>query len=128
MKLLLILLSTLLLLTINLHAESIKIGILTDLSGLGAYWGKQTEVGSKILEEEYKQTGQNVQFIFEDHKLEPKFGVSGVQNLLNLHQVDAVYSEFAVINNPIAPILAKAQKLFMGTSAAVSFLKYTKRQ
>jgi len=90
----------------NNHTGSIKIGIITDLSGPAAYWGESTKAGANILKKELEVQGRAVEFIFEDYGLDATKAASAAQKLANVDKVSAVYAEF----NP-------------GAIATASFLK-----
>lgn len=103
--------------------EQIKIGLLTDLSGLGAYWGTQSQVGGELAEEDLNEKGIPVKLIVEDQSLQAKNAVSGAQKLLFADEVDAIYSEFTPTTVAASPVAKNSNKLFMGVCAANSFLK-----
>jgi ABC-type branched-subunit amino acid transport system substrate-binding protein len=86
--------------------STIKIGVVTDLTGPAAYWGESTRVGADILKKELVAQGKNIDFIFEDYALDPSKAISGAQKLVNVDKVNTLYIEF----NP-------------GVIATASFLK-----
>lgn len=111
------------LITPSLRADEIKIGIITDLSSHGAFWGKQTAIGAQILLEELKEKGSdNIQFIFADTAFKPSEAASEAHRLIDIEKVDAIYTEFSSITNAVSPIALKSNKLLVSTTAAVSFL------
>lgn len=78
--------------------ESIKIGVITPLTGPVAYWGEASQLGVELAKRDLIKEGINVQFITEDGQLDPKVALSAAQKLVNMDKVDALYSEF----NPAA--------------------------
>ena len=44
--------------------ETIKIGIITDLTGPAAYWGESSRVGAEIAAEEMRKEGYDVELIY----------------------------------------------------------------
>ena len=86
--------------------NEIKIGIITDLSGPVAYWGKQTRIGAEIAKKEINEENDvKLKIVYWDHKLNTKFAVSEAQKFINIDQVDAIYSEFAPTSIAISPIV-----------------------
>ncbi len=103
--------------------KEIRIGVITDLTGLAAYWGKQTAVGVELLQDEFSAADMPVKIIVENHNLDPKLAVTAAQKLLFVDKVDAVYSEFTMTAIAASAIVKNAKKLFMGDCAANSFLE-----
>jgi ABC-type branched-subunit amino acid transport system substrate-binding protein len=75
--------------------QSIKIGVVTDLSGSASYWGESTRAGAELAKKELIREGYDVELIFEDYRLDSKTAVSATQKLINLDDVDFIYFEFS---------------------------------
>ncbi len=105
------------------YADPIKIGIITDLSGHGAFWGNQTRLGAQILESELKKEGMDVKFIYADSAFKPSQGVTEAYKLITHDKVDAIFSEFSLIVNAVSPVTSKFKKILVGTCGGVSFLE-----
>lgn len=102
------------------HPE-IKIGVLTDLSGPVAYWGKQARIGAEIAAKEINENnGGRLKIIYGDHKLNTKFAVSEAQKLINIDKVDAIYSEFTPTSVAISSLVKNEQLLAIFSAAADS--------
>lgn len=115
---------TSLILTSETKAEdTIKIGVLTDLSGAASYYGHQTRVGATLAEQELKAQGKNVQLIFEDSALNTQRGLSAAQKLLFIDKVDALYVDFTVISVAVSSIAQVNKKLMVYAAAAESVAK-----
>ena len=100
--------------------RTIKIGILTDLSGKAAYMGNQTRVAAEILEHELNQSGEKrVEFILGDHSLDTAKAVTETQKLLNVDKVDVIFSNFSSTSRAASPVVKNSGKLFVYTAAAV---------
>ena len=69
-------------------AEPVKIGVLTDLSGGMAAWGKQTVLGSEIARDEILANGGQIVLTFGDHQLQAKNAVAEFQKLTEFHTSD----------------------------------------
>ncbi len=80
--------------TANTPQDSIKIGIITDLSGPASYWGESTRFGASLAQEELNNQGYDVTLVFETYPLDAKDALSAAQKLLSVDNVDAIYSEF----------------------------------
>ncbi|OHA59588.1 MAG: hypothetical protein A2589_01870 [Candidatus Vogelbacteria bacterium RIFOXYD1_FULL_46_19] len=78
--------------------ESIKIGVITPLTGDLAFWGESSRLGAMLAERELKAEGYQVSVIVEDGQLAPTPSLNAAQKLVSQDGVDAIYSEF----NPAA--------------------------
>lgn len=78
--------------------ESMKIGILTDLSGGGAYWGESTKIGIDLAVKELAAENIMVTPIYEDYKFNPTVAAAAAQKLVNVDKVQGLYAEL----NPAA--------------------------
>lgn len=96
-------------------SQSIKIGILTDLSGPGAYYGMQTKAGAQLAEKELND--ENLELIFEDSRLDSKTAISAVQKLIFVDKIDALFVDFTPVSIAVSPIV-KNQKIPMIYAAA----------
>ncbi len=98
----------------------IKIGVLTDLSGLGAYYGNQTRVGAMLAEQEINKEDKNFKIIFEDSGLKPPQALTAMQKLLYFNKVAAVYVDFTPIATAVSPVIKSNKKLMVYSAAARS--------
>ena len=113
-------------LLINLQGakqESIKIGIITDLTGPAAYWGESTRVGAEIAVEELQKEGINVTLIFEDYQLDSRKALTSAQKLINIDNVDAIYAEFNPAAISVGSLVKDKNILFVYDAAPTSPLK-----
>jgi len=78
--------------------NTIKIGIVTPLTGDVGFWGESSVLGAKLAEKDLKEQGIDVNFIFEDSQLDSAKALSAAQKLVNINNVQGMYSEF----NPAA--------------------------
>ena len=102
------------------NKRSVKIGILTDLSGKAAYLGNQTRVAAELLARELNVDGvSRVTFVLSDHGLDTAKAVTETQKLLNVDNVDAVFSNFSGTSRAANPVVKNSGKLFIYTAAAV---------
>lgn len=101
----------------------IRIGVLTDLSGPGTYYGLQVQVGVKMAEEDMRAQGKNVRIVVEDSGLKTQQAVSAAQKLLMADKVDALYSDFSAVTIAISPLLQARKKLLVYNAAARSVVE-----
>jgi ABC-type branched-subunit amino acid transport system substrate-binding protein len=74
--------------------STIKLGILTDLTGPAAYWGESTKVGVDLAVKELRDENINVLPIFEDYQLNATKAAAATQKLVNVDKVEGLYAEF----------------------------------
>lgn len=109
------------LIVLSAGAETeIKIGVLTDLSGLAAYYGNQTRVGAMLAEQEINKKDKNFKIIFEDSALKPPQALSAMQKFFYLDKVAAVYVDFTPIATAVSPVVKSNKKLMVYSAAARS--------
>ncbi|MBI4145848.1 ABC transporter substrate-binding protein [Candidatus Woesearchaeota archaeon] len=89
---------TLAALNFNRTANTLNIGVITDLTGPAAYWGESSRVGANLAVADLKKEGHEVNLLFEDHQLDATKALTSAQKLVNIDNVDAIYAEF----NPAA--------------------------
>lgn len=77
---------------------TVKIGVVTDLTGGASYWGESTQIGAAIAKKELEAEGYKPEFIFEDYQLDAQKALSSAQKLVNVDAVNGLYAEF----NPAA--------------------------
>lgn len=100
--------------------KQFNVGVLTDLSGKGAYLGNQSRVGALLAEQDLgRDGGVPVTFSVEDHGLDPTKAATAAQKLLAVEKVDALVSTFSGPSRAANPIAANAHKSFVYLAAAV---------
>ena len=99
---------------------SIKIGIITPLSGSSAYWGESTMVGVRMAQSKLKNEGIDVTFISQDGQLDPATALSAAQKLVNVDGVGAIYSEFNPASISVSSFLKGKSVFHLYDSAATS--------
>jgi len=102
--------------------DSVKIGILTDLSVSAASWGEATIAGAQVAKDELALEGINLSLFIEDHKMNAKEAVSATQKFVEIDAVDAVYSEFTPATIAANSVLKDKNILHLYISAPVSIL------
>lgn len=103
--------------------REIRLGYISDLSGIAAYWGKQGLVGARLAVKEASESGIPVSLIEGDSAFSPQMGLSEVNKMLFSDHVDALVVEFTPVVLATAPIAKREKKLFFGSTPATSFLK-----
>lgn len=87
------------------NKETIKVGVITDLSGPVAFWGQSTKVGAELAKVDLEKAGYKVELIFEDYQMDPAMALTAVQKLVNTDGVNAIYAEFNPATYSITPFL-----------------------
>lgn len=109
---------------VSAQNNEIKVGVLTDVSGVGAYWGNQTIVGARLAQEEInKNNSLKIDIVYGDSRLDTKTGVTETQKMLFIDKVDAMYAEFTPVVSAISPLIQNKKKLLVYEAAAVSPVK-----
>lgn len=111
----------------DVQADSIRIGVLTDLSGPMASWGNQARLGAQIAADEIKQSGADFDIVLGDHQLQGKNAVSELRKLTDIDKIDALYCEFTPAAVAIAPIIEAKNLPMIYSAAATSPLKSASR-
>jgi hypothetical protein len=91
------------------NPRPIKIGVVTDVSGVGAYWGTQAVKGAEFAAEEIQSNGQAVSLVIEDAALQSSRAISAVQKLIDVDHVDALFVEFTPHIVPALPTITSAK-------------------
>ncbi len=103
--------------------EVIKIGIITDLTGQGAYWGESTRIGAEMAARELREEGYKVNLIFEDYRLDTIDAINAAQKLINIDKVNAIYADFNPGAVAIGSLMKDKDTIFMYAAAVVSPLE-----
>jgi branched-chain amino acid transport system substrate-binding protein len=105
--------------------EPIKIGATVALSGKLAYIGQQELNGLILAAEEINQDGgidgRKIEVIAEDNKGDNKEAVAGVSKLLNVDNVDIIFSAFTPITESVKTLVFDAKKIFFYAATTPSF-------
>ena len=101
----------------------IKIGVITDLSGIGSYIGMQVQAAANLVEKELLDNGHKIKFFIEDHKTNTQLAVTAAQKLVFMDGVDAVFVSFSQQSSAVSPLLKQNKILFVYSAAAHSILK-----
>ncbi|RIL10257.1 MAG: hypothetical protein DCC75_04750 [Proteobacteria bacterium] len=99
---------------------ALKIGFITDLTGIGAFFGVQTQRGALLAQKELREQGERIEIIFEDSAGKPPEGVTAAIRLLESEKVDAVICDTTPICTAISPTVRAAAKPLIYHSPAVS--------
>lgn len=108
-------------------ARPVKIGLITDLSGRMAHWGTQSQRGARVAVEDLKAEGIDLTVVYEDAVLDSMKAVSAAQKLLQIDNVDVLYTEFSPISVAAGPVAKASGKIFVfdaGASSPLSTYEY----
>jgi ABC-type branched-subunit amino acid transport system substrate-binding protein len=109
--------------SVQKDSTSIKVGVVTPLTGAVAYWGESSTMGFELAKADLVKEGINVEFIIEDGQLDPKVALSAAQKLVNIDKVDAMYSEFNPAAIAVNSFLKDRNILSVYDAAPISPLK-----
>ena len=107
--------------------KPIKIGVITDLSGPAAYFGRSTQIGATMAVRALEAAGGRewppVELIFEDSGLNPQRGISAAQKLIHADGVDALYVDFSRVATAVAPVATNGEKIMISCSSAEALIE-----
>lgn len=91
------------------RAETYKVGAIMAMTGAAAFYGTVMTRGAQLAIDEINAAGgingNKLELVIEDHKGgKPQPAVSGMNRMINLHNVQAVLSSFSAPTLAIAPI------------------------
>ena len=101
-----------LLLPCDARSEGLRIGVVTNLSGIHAERGVMTQAGARLTGDQLKHDGHDVEVLVEDGMSDAKQSLSAGRRLLDLDKVDALYIDTAIFGAALSPILKEKKKLF----------------
>ncbi len=102
--------------------QTVRIAIITDLTGPGAFWGSQTVLGADQAAKEINQNQELLKLFVYDSKLQPKEAIAVAQKALLIDHVDAVFSDFAAPSIAISELVEQQKKILLYAAAARSIL------
>ncbi len=73
--------------------QHVTLGVITDFTSFGAYWGDSTRPGVELAVQDLKNEGYDVSVVFEDYGMSPTKAVSAAQKLVTVDHVDGVYAD-----------------------------------
>lgn len=104
--------------------ESLKIGVIIPLTGESAYWGKNIKNGVDLATKEINADGgvlgKKIELIYEDTKGLPATGVTVINKLINIDNVDLLIGDvISSVILAVAPIAEKNKIPLMGFGESV---------
>ena len=82
----------------NLGNRSIKIGLVSPLTGDFAFYGESTKAGAELAKKDLAKQGIEIQITAEDGQIDAARSLSAAQKLISVDGVQAIYSDL----NPAA--------------------------
>lgn len=100
-------------------SETIKVGAVYPLSGMGAEYGTAWKRATDLAVERFESENQvDVEIIYEDSLLEPSKAVTAVQKLIYVDEVRAIIPGSSSEMLAIAPIVEENKVLMVGIGSA----------
>ena len=84
--------------------QPFTIGVITPLTGFGAYWGSAVQSGMNLAIEELPPN--QIHLIFEDSQANPTISATAAKKLIEVDRVNALYVDFTAPSQSTAPIAA----------------------
>lgn len=106
--------------TKQITGTTIKLGVITDLTGPGSYWGVSTQVGINLAIKELESEQIQVTPIFEDYQLNATKAATAAQKLSTLDKVDAMYVDLNVGAITAGSVLQDKNILYLYDAAVES--------
>jgi len=103
-------------------AEPIRIGVITDLSGVAKDFGRQTQIGVTLALQDMKNEGRDVEIIIEDSRFSTKEALAAANKLLLADKVRAFYVDFTPLAAAVSPLLEARKKVMLYGAAVNSLL------
>lgn len=105
----------------SVKKTKIKIGVITDLTGpASGYWGLSTQSGAQQAQKDLKDQGYNLEVLIEDYRLDGPQSLNAAKKLIEVDQVDAIYTEFNPAAYTVSPYMKDKNKLLVLEAAATS--------
>ena len=109
--------------TDNQNRDRIKVGVITPLTGDSAWYGESTVAGFQLAKEKLAEKGIEIEVISEDGKVASKPALNAAQKLVNVNDVDAIYSDFNPAAISVSSFLADKDIIHIYDAAPVSPLE-----
>jgi branched-chain amino acid transport system substrate-binding protein len=94
--------------SIKTNQDTIKIGAVVGLSGIGQFTGPQTFAGMQLASNEINSNGgingKKIQLIVEDSKGIPQDGISAFNKINDLNSPNVIVSVMSGVSNSLAPL------------------------
>lgn len=104
-------------------AKTVKIGVVTDLTGAVSYWGTSSQVGAELAKKDLEAEGYKVELVFEDYQMDAAKALTSAEKLTNVDNVDAIYAEFNPAAISIGSFIKGKNKIFLYDAAVTSPLE-----
>lgn len=110
--------------TIEKSKQPLKVGSITALTGVQAFYGVPVAKGLEMAKRDIKaKYGEDVTLIIEDTKSDTKEAVTAAHKLLDVDNVDVLITEFSAPGVAVAPIALESGKLYIYDALTTDPLK-----
>ncbi|RLE38750.1 hypothetical protein DRJ17_03050 [Candidatus Woesearchaeota archaeon] len=103
--------------------KTLKIGIITPLTGWGAYWGVPVINGAEIAKDKISSEGMKLDLYIEDSKANGKETVMAAKKLINIDKIDAAIVDFSMPSLAVAPVFKDEKTPFVYVGYVKSILE-----
>lgn len=105
------------------HADesiALKVGYVTDLTGIGTFFGVQSQRGALLAAQEIRNLGGRIKLIIEDSGGRTTDAVTAAEKLLSIEQVDILVCDLTIVCTAISPKVKAAGKILIYNAPAKS--------
>lgn len=102
---------------------SIKIGVVTQLTGGVAFIGEGVMNAMLLARENLGKTKYSYELIFEDDQLDPKKTSTAANKLINIDRVDVIVSDSSGSGNVVTPIAERSKVVHIGIASDANIAK-----
>lgn len=103
--------------TLAISENNLKIGVLSGLSGAAAKWNKFQNMGITLAKEEFSNEDLNLEIIFEDSATNTTKAISAFNKLNDFNKVDAIIAnDYGFVIEPLLPLAKRKKKLLLAIS------------
>ena len=105
--------------------DSVKIGVVATLTGIGSYFGEQEIKGLELAQEEINKNGgingKKIELIIEDSKTSPLDAVNATKKLIYFDQVNFIVGDsWGSTTGAMVPVTNDNQVLLISPSSILS--------
>ncbi len=97
----------------------LKIGYITDLTGMGAFFGIPSQYGARLAAKELNDEGNQIEIVFEDARSKNAEAISAATRFIEIEHVDAVICDLTPTCTAISTTLQRANKPLIYHSPSV---------
>lgn len=99
--------------------KELTIGAILPLSGPSAIWGENIKNGMELAKKDLEKEGIGLNVVYEDSKADPNEGINAYNKLVNIDDVDVIFSAFSRVSVPLVSLSDNDKVPLIMTAVAV---------